>query len=111
MDGQSRQEIKKTSQETTPRDYSLGVFCCLKKKVTMITLASPLVISFLVIWAFCFGLWVRFEQSEYAFGYLFSGLLWIEAKQKPFGRLAWFAARLTIVAPVALFLTAFAYWG
>ena len=77
----------------------------------MITLASPLVISFLVIWAFCFGLWVRFEQSEYAFGYLFSGLLWIEAKQKPFGRLAWFAARLTIVAPVALFLTAFAYWG
>lgn len=57
-------------------------------------------ITFLVIWAFCFGLWVLIET--YAFGF---------AKELPFGRTAWFIARLTFVLPFALLLTAFAYWG
>lgn len=66
-------------------------------------------ITFGVIWAFCFGLWVLIET--YAFGYEFSVLNFSLAKELPFGRTAWFIARLTFVLPFALFLTAFAYWG
>lgn len=60
-------------------------------------------ITFGVIWAFCFGLWILIEQR-------ISPYTWFLYHTST-NKIAFMTARGTLVVPVALLLTAFTYWG